>query len=327
VRRDFEGRLKSVFGKDYNEVQSRPGLENAGIQNRNGKIHLEQGEKMRKKAILPVTLLLGLAFAGQQLLSAAEKTLTLPKGTSVQKIGMDQVRFVLPNGQTVEVKGYNAKTGIIGDTGVYQKGKLLMKGGRGSLIGVVVPDPPSIIRAPKVNTFVLFRGALTSMKTLAKVPHSEYVMIDDEVTWLPATIQFKPSAGKTVAALQTAKAGTASISLPKGTTAQKLGAGHFRFTPPDGKAVEVKGYNAKTGIIGDTGVYDKGKLTARGSGGSLVAVIDPDPPYIIRAPKENTCIIVGGGLVSMKTLAKIPHSEYVMIDDEVTWLPATIRFD
>jgi hypothetical protein len=227
----------------------------------------------------------------------------------------------------VEVKSYNAKTGIIGDTGVYQKGRMLMKGGRGRLTSVVVPDPPSIIRAPKANTVVLFRGGLVSMKTLAKIPHSEYVMIDDEVTWLPATIQFRPATGKTAAALQNAKAGRATISLPKGTTIQKAGAGHFRFTLPNGQTVEVNRYNAKTGIIGDTGVYDKGKLTARGSGGSLVAVIDPDPPYIIRAPKENTCIIVGGGLVSMKTLAKIPHSEYVMIDDEVTWLPATIRFD
>jgi hypothetical protein len=283
---------------------------------------------MRKPVFLPVILLLGLAFAGQQLLSAAEKTITLPKGTSVQKTGTNQVRFVLPNGQTVEVKGYNAKTGIIGDTGVYQKGKLLMKGGRGSLTGIINPDPPTIIRAPKVNTFVFSRGELASMKTLAKVPHSEYVMIDDEVTWLPATVQFKPAAaGKTVAALQTAKAGTTSISLPKGTTSQKLGAGHFRFTLPNGQTVEVNRYDAKTGIIGDTGVYEKGKLTTRGGGGSLTGVVAPDPPSIIRAARENTCVIVGGELVSLKTLAKVPHSEYVMIDDEVTWLPATIRFN
>jgi hypothetical protein len=282
---------------------------------------------MRKSALLPAVILFGLAFAGLPLLSSAERTITLPKGTSVQKIGTDHLRFILPNGQTVEVKSYNAKTGFTADTGVYQKGKLLMKGGRGRLTGVVVPDPPSIIRAPKAKTVVFFRGELVSMKTLAKVPHSEYVMIDDEVTWLPATIQFKPAAGKTAAALQTAKAGMASLSLPKGTTVQKAGAGRFRFTLPNGQAVEINGYNAKTGIIGDTGVYDKGKLTVRGSGGSLVALIDPDPPMIIRASKENTCVVIGGELVSMKTLAKVPHSEYVMIDDEVTWLPATIRFD
>jgi hypothetical protein len=282
---------------------------------------------MRKTIFLPVVLLFGLALIGLHLLTAAEKTITLPKGTSVEKLGTGNFRFVLPNGQRVEIKGYQARAGIIGDCGVYDKGKLTMKGGRGNLIGVVAPDPPSIIKASKENTFVVFRGELASMKTLAKVPHSEYVMIDDEVTWLPATIQFKPAAaGKTGTALQTAKTGTATFILPKGTTARKVGVGHFRFSLPNGQAVEVNQYNVKTGIIGDTGVYDKGKLMIKGGGGSLTGVVDPDPPSIIRAARENTCVI-GSELISLKTLAKVPHSSYVMIDDEVTWLPATIRFN
>jgi hypothetical protein len=123
-------------------------------------------------------------------LSAAEKTATLPKGTKVEKLRTGSFRFVLPNGQTVEVKSYNARTGILGDCGVYDKGKLMMSGNRGSLVGVIDPDPPTIIKAPKPNTCVAVGGELFSLKAMAKVPRADYVLIDDEVTWLPATVKF-----------------------------------------------------------------------------------------------------------------------------------------
>jgi hypothetical protein len=283
---------------------------------------------MRKTTCLAAVLLLGLAFLGLRLLNAAEKTVSLPKGTKIEKLGAGNFRFVLPNGQAVEVKGYNPKTGILGDCGVYDKGKLLMSGNRGSLTGIIEPDPPSIIRAPKANTCVAVGGELVSLKAMVKVPHLDYVMIDDEVTWLPATVQFKSEGkGKTELSPQPDPPGMVKVNLPKGTTAAKLGAGHFKFTLPNGQTVEVNSYNPKTGILGDCGVFEKGKLMMKGSKGSLTGIINPDPPDIIRAPKQNTCVLVGGELLSLKTMAKVPHSDYVMIDDEVTWLPITIKFN
>jgi len=283
---------------------------------------------MRKAVSLAAVMLLGLAFLSSQFLSAAEKTVSLPKGTKIEKLGAGNFRFVLPNGQAVEVKSYNAKTGILGDCGVYDKGKLVMSGNRGSLTGIANPDPPPLIRASRANTCVVVGSDLVSLKAMAKVPRADYVMIDDEVTWLPATVQFKSEAtGKTGLSPQPDPPGTAKVTLPKGTAAAKLGAGHFRFTLPNGQTVEVKEYNPKTGIIGDCGVYEKGKLMTKGSRGSLTGIINPDPPDIIRAPKATACVAIGGELVSLKTLAKVPRSDYVMIDDEVTWLPATVKFN
>jgi hypothetical protein len=283
---------------------------------------------MKKTVFPPAVLLLGLAFLSLGLLSAAEKTLTLPKGTRVEKLGAGKFRFVLPNGQKAEIKGYDPRAGIIGDCGVYDKGKLIMKGNRGNLIGVVVPDPPSIIKVPKEKTYVVFRGELANLKTLSKVPKSDYVMIDDEVTWLPATIQFKPEAtGKKGLSPQPDPPGMRTVKLPKGTTAEKVGQGHFKFSLPNAQAVEVKNYNPKTGIIGDCGVYDRGKLVMKGGEGNLRGIINPDPPTVIRAPKEKVYVLFGGDLVDLRALSRIPKSNYVMIDDEVTWLPAIIRFN
>jgi len=96
-----------------------------------------------------------------------------------------------------------------------------------------------------------------------------------------------------------------SITLPMGTKAEKLGPGHFKFKLPDGQVVEVKGYSKGSGttaIIGDSGIYDRtGKLIASGKQGSLKS--GPKPKEFI---KEN--------------------KDYVKIDDEPTWLPATITF-
>lgn len=103
----------------------------------------------------------------------------------------------------------------------------------------------------------------------------------------------------------TALAATQTVQLPKGTTVQKLGPGHFRFSLPDGRKVEVRNFNARTGIIGDSGVYDAtGKRLAGGGRGQLR----------------------GAAPLSRAQAAKMPKSDYVQIDDEVTWLPATVQF-
>lgn len=99
-----------------------------------------------------------------------------------------------------------------------------------------------------------------------------------------------------------AHAQTQTIVLPKGTGVEKLGAGHFRFLLPNGQIVEGKGVNAKAGIIGDCGVHDQtGKLVASGQ-----------------------CSLRGALAPGKEAAAQMPASEYVKIDDEVTWLPAML---
>lgn len=104
-----------------------------------------------------------------------------------------------------------------------------------------------------------------------------------------------------------ANAATQTLTLPKGTTVQKLGAGHFRFSLPDGRKVEVRGWSPASGaIIGDCGVYDaSGKAVSSGKGGNLR----------------------GAGKLTKEQAARLAPRDYVKIDDEVTWLPLTLQFE
>jgi hypothetical protein len=282
---------------------------------------------MRKIIFLMTFLLLSLAFLSISLLYAEEKTIDLPKGTKIEKLGTGNFRFVLPNGQKVEIKGYDSRTGIIEDTGVYDKGKLIMKRNRGNLRGIINPDPPGMIKIPPKKTYAVFEGELLNLRTLSKVPKSDYVMIDDEPTWLPATIQFKAeSTGKTELSPQPDPPGMKTVKLPKGTKVEKVGQGHFKFLLPNGQTVEIRNYNSTTGIIGDTGVYDKGKLIMRGGQGNLRGIINPDPPPLI-IPQNKTYAVFEGELLNLKTFSRVPKSDYLLIDDDPTWLPATIKFN
>jgi hypothetical protein len=292
-----------------------------------GPAAFDRRQNMRKSIFLPVALLLGLSLAAPSLVSAAEKKLTLPKGTRVEKLGPGELRFVLPNGRTAEIKGYDARSGILGDCGVYAKGKLVMKGTRGSFVKVIDPDPPLIVKAPGQNGFVVFRGAVINLKTLSVVPKSDYVEIDDEVTWLPARIEFAAGpGGKNRLSPQPDPPGKGLVTILKGSTVQKLGPGHFKFFLPNRQVVEVTGYDARTGLIGDFGVSSGGKLKIKGGRGSLRGIINPDPPTVVRSGKK-VFVVFGGEVIDLGARARIPHTSYVMIDDEVTWLPVTIRFN
>ncbi len=109
-----------------------------------------------------------------------------------------------------------------------------------------------------------------------------------------------------------------TVTVPKGTKVQKLGPGSFKLTAPDGtvfaitsykKADQAEGAKGAIGIVGDCGIRDgKGKLIAVGAIGVLEGGIRS---------------IIGD---SGKALKDVPPADYVKIDDEVTWLPATIRF-
>jgi hypothetical protein len=115
-----------------------------------------------------------------------------------------------------------------------------------------------------------------------------------------------------------AAAQSRELTIPKGTTVTKLGPGHFKFTTPNGSVIEFAAFKktgkgpgqpSSVGILGDCGIHNaKGKLIASGTGGVL---------------KSGVSTIIGD---SGKALKDVPPSDYIKIDDEVTWLPAIIQF-
>jgi hypothetical protein len=115
-----------------------------------------------------------------------------------------------------------------------------------------------------------------------------------------------------------ALAETKVLTFPKGTTVEKLGPGHFKLRGPEGCVFEIKSFQktgkgqgtiGEVGILGDCGIYDKsGKIIATGTKGIL---------------KSGPKAIIGD---TGKAMKNVPAADYVKIDDEVTWLPATIEF-
>lgn len=104
-----------------------------------------------------------------------------------------------------------------------------------------------------------------------------------------------------------------AVILAKGTAIQKLAPGHFRLVLPDGRKVELRNFNAKAGLVGNCGVFDAaGRKVSAGMQcqfrGAPKPLIDPDPPM-------------------RPGVARPPSPNYVQIDDEVTWLPATLIFN
>ncbi len=102
-----------------------------------------------------------------------------------------------------------------------------------------------------------------------------------------------------------------NVGLPKGTTVQKLGAGAYLLRLPDGRTVELRNFHAKSRSVGECTVFDAGgrKLSAGGRcslRGGMQPM--PVPGAAGKAPPPNPV-------------------DYVKIDDEVTWLPATLGFD
>lgn len=124
---------------------------------------------MKATRIFIVMVAVILTMVWSHAIFAEEKSITLPKGTKVEKLGVGHFKFKLPDGQIVEVKGFtrSGTAAIIGDSGIYDRsGKLILAGKEGVLKSG--PKPKEFI---KENT--------------------DYIKIDDEPTWLPATITVK----------------------------------------------------------------------------------------------------------------------------------------
>jgi len=106
---------------------------------------------------------------------AEQNSITLPKGTKVEKIAPGYFKFKLPNGQIVEIKNFNPRTGTV------------------SYVSIIDPDPPNKpVAAGKQGAFKTSRKL--TMKETAKLHPDNYIMIDDDPTWLPATISYQPIA-------------------------------------------------------------------------------------------------------------------------------------
>ena len=101
-----------------------------------------------------------------------------------------------------------------------------------------------------------------------------------------------------------------SIILPLGTKVEKVSAGYFKLKVPEGQTVEIKGFSRSGGnaMIKECRIYNRtGKLIASGKQGVLKSGQKP----------------VEGKI----DLSKIDSKGYMKIDDDVTWLPATITFE
>lgn len=137
---------------------------------------------MKKRSVLPLFLGFALFLTLAENAAAQGKTVTIPKGTKIEKLGPTGYKLTTPDGAVFKIatfkktgqgQGQPGAVGILGDCGIHNaKGKLIASGANG-----VLKSGPSPL-------------AGAAGKALKDVPPGDYIKIDDEVTWLPATIQF-----------------------------------------------------------------------------------------------------------------------------------------
>ena len=159
---------------------------------------------------------------------------------------------------------------------------------------------------------------IAGMVTLAFAPFS-----------LPALSQVK---------IGTHTAEVKTIELPKGTTVEKLGPGHFKFKLPDKRIVEVREFNPRAGVIGLVRVIDPDPPYKPAEARTATKFGDPDPPPRAAAkiidpnPPDKPIIsaararFVKSGTLTKIQVKNLPATDYIVIDDEITWLPAKITF-
>jgi hypothetical protein len=144
-----------------------------------------------KILVCVVAILMILSFTSLHFAFAQQKSISLPKRTTVEKLGAGHFEFKLPNGQIVEAKEFDPKTGAIGYVGIIEPDPLskpVSSSKQGKLQGQVKSKP---VKLPPGTEYVLIDDEVVWVKRGTEVPRSDYVMIDDEVVWLPATIQFQ----------------------------------------------------------------------------------------------------------------------------------------
>jgi hypothetical protein len=116
--------------------------------------------------------------------AADGKSVAVPKGTKVEKLGPGSFKLTTPDGTVFAVTSYKrpgrvkgapsgaaaiiGDCGILGDCGIRDaKGKIIATGANGVL-----------------------KGRAATAQEVKGAPPEDYIKIDDEVTWLPAVIEF-----------------------------------------------------------------------------------------------------------------------------------------
>jgi len=110
-----------------------------------------------------------LVFAWMQPLRAEQRTIVIPKGTKLAKLGPGHFKFILPNERIIELKNWNTRTGAVGS------------------IQLMDPDPPHKPVAGTQGTLLL---KIVSRVDAARLAAGDQVQIDDDVTWLPLSLTF-----------------------------------------------------------------------------------------------------------------------------------------
>ena len=95
-------------------------------------------------------------------------TVTLPKGTTVERLGPVLLRFKLPTGSVLDLKGCrrNQNRQLVADEGHFV---------------AVVGKPGWTAKGAKL---------VDGPRPAGEPSPRDYVKIDDDVTWLPAAVQF-----------------------------------------------------------------------------------------------------------------------------------------
>ncbi|MCM8783262.1 MAG: hypothetical protein NC818_00575 [Candidatus Omnitrophica bacterium] len=120
---------------------------------------------------------------------AETKTVTLPQGTRVEKLGSGNFKFLLPDKKIIEVKNFDPKSGNIGYVSIIDLAPPLkpnISGSQGRFIGQKI----QAVRISSGTEYVIIDDDIAWLKK-GLIPKSSYLMIDDEPTRLPSTIQFE----------------------------------------------------------------------------------------------------------------------------------------
>lgn len=117
------------------------------------------------------------------------------------------------------------------------------------------------------------------------------------------------------------------ITISKGASVEKIGSGHFRFLLPDKKIIEITGMNIRGKSAGFIGIYDSKKNNQVIATSSRVTLKGKGVSPMVRVPKGTQYIMIDDDITWLKAGQKIPRNDYVLIDDDITWLPIEIVYE
>jgi len=117
------------------------------------------------------------------------------------------------------------------------------------------------------------------------------------------------------------------ITIPKGSTVQKLGSGHFRFITPDKKTVELTGLNIRGKSASFISIYDAKKNNNVITTSNRVILNHKGAAAVIRIPRGTQYVMIDDDIAWLKVGKKVPRGEYIMIDDDIAWLPIEITYE